>query len=246
MYVDRIYRGELSSELKTFDIKIKETDLLISLNAKDFTSETKDMITQYTFLLRNELETYIQEDPNFFSSLSPHIVSPGAPAIAFQMAKSSNIAGVGPMAAVAGGFAQMVGEYAGRFSKEVIVENGGDIFLRSSKVRQVGIFAGKSPFSNRIGIKIPPSKTPLGVCTSSGTVGPSLSFGKTDAAIILAKSAFLADAVATAAGNRVAAPEDFDEAMKFGQKIEGVIGIVLIKDDKMAVWGSVEIVPINR
>ncbi|MEL7566529.1 MAG: UPF0280 family protein [Dehalobacterium sp.] len=245
MYVDRAYRGEISSELITFDIKIKETDLLISLCAKDFTPKVKDMITQYTFVLRNELEEYIQEDPDFFSTLSPYVVSSGAPTIAYQMVKYANMAGVGPMAAVAGGFAQMVGEFAGGFSQEVIVENGGDIYLKSSKVRQVGIFAGKSPFSNRIGIKIPPKKTPLGICTSSGMVGPSLSFGKADTAIILAQSAFLADAVATATGNRVTAPEDFDEAISFARNINGVSGIVLIKDDKMAVWGSVEIVPIK-
>jgi len=245
MYVDRTYRGEISSELITFDVKIKETDLLISLSAEDFTAEVKDMITQFVFVLRNELEKYIQEDPDFFSSLSPYVVSSGAPAIAYQMAKYANMAGVGPMAAVAGGFAQMVGEFAGDFSKEVIVENGGDIYLKSSKVRQVGIFAGKSPFSNRIGIKIPPKETPMGICTSSGTVGPSLSFGKADAAIILAKSTFLADAVATATGNRITTPEDFDAAIRFGQKIDGIMGMVLIKDDKMVVWGSVEIVPIK-
>lgn len=245
MYVDRIYRNEIISDLKTFNVKIKETDLLISLKTKDYNPEIEDMITQYTFLLRNELEEYIKRDPVFFTSLTPHIVIPEAPLIAFNMAKYANMAGVGPMAAVAGGFAQMVGEYAGQFSQEVIVENGGDIFLKSSKSRTVGIFAGKSPFSNRIGIKIPSNKNPLGICTSSGTVGPSLSFGKADAAIILSKSVFLADAAATAAGNRVNTPEDFDEAINFIRNIKGISGIVLIKDDKMAIWGSIEIVPVK-
>jgi len=244
MYVERKYRGELSSDLATFEVKIKETDLLISLEPKDVTPEIKDKITRYTFLLRNGLEKYIEEDPVFLHTLSPHLVSPGAPVIAFQMAKCANMAGVGPMAAVAGGFAQMVGEFAGRLSREVIVENGGDIYLKTSKVRKIGIFAGPSPFSNRIALKIHPAKTPLGICTSSGTVGPSLSFGKADAVVILAKSAFLADACATATGNMVTTPNDFDRAIEFARKINGVMGILLIKDDKMAAWGSVEIAPI--
>ncbi|WP_089609730.1 UPF0280 family protein [Dehalobacterium formicoaceticum] len=245
MYVDRIYRNDVISNLKTFNIKIKETDLLISLRAEDYHPEIEDTVTQYTFLLRNELEEYIKSDPVFFTSLTPHLVRPEAPELAVSMAKYANMAGVGPMAAVAGGFAQMVGEYVGQFSREVIVENGGDIYLKSAQTRTVGIFAGKSPFSNRIGIKIPSYKTPLGICTSSGTVGPSLSFGQADAAIILAKSVFLSDAAATAAGNLVNTPEDFDATIKFIRKIKGISGIVLIKDDKMALWGSVEIVPIK-
>jgi ApbE superfamily uncharacterized protein (UPF0280 family) len=243
MYVDRIYRNDVISDLKTFNIKIKETDLLISLKKEDYSPEIEDAITQYTFLLRNELEEYIKIDPVFFTSLTPHIVCLEAPALAFNMAKFSNMAGVGPMAAVAGGFAQMIGEFIGQYSQEVIVENGGDIYLRSSKTRTVGIFAGESPFSNRIGIRISPHQTPMGICTSSGTVGPSLSFGKADAAIVLAESVFLSDAAATAAGNMVNTPEDFDAAIKFIRKLPGIKGIVLIKDDKMAIWGSVEIVP---
>jgi len=244
MYVDRKYRSELASDLATFEIKIKETDLLISLTPEAITPEIKDRIAQYTFFLRNELESYIQEDPEFFHTLSPHLVRPGAPEIAFQMAKCANLVGVGPMAAVAGGFAQMVGEYAGRFSREVIVENGGDIYLKSSKTRKVGIFAGTSPFSKRIAVKIHPTKKSIGICTSSGTVGPSLSLGKADAAVVLAKSAFLADACATAVGNKVTNPEDFDRAIEFVRKIKDVTGVLLIKDDKMAVWGDVEIAPL--
>lgn len=243
MYVERTYRDDLSKDLATFEVKIKETDLLVSLKPKDVTPEIKDRITRYTFLLRNELEQYIKENPDFFYTLSPHMVQPGAPEIAFQMAKYANMAGVGPMAAVAGGFAQMVGEYAGRFSREVIVENGGDIYLKSSKVRKIGIFAGPSPFSRRIALKINPARTPLGICTSSGTVGPSLSYGKADAVVILAKSVFLADACATAAGNLVKTPEDFNQAIEFAKRIQGISGILIIKDEKMAAWGQVEIAP---
>ncbi|ATW23948.1 UPF0280 family protein [Candidatus Formimonas warabiya] len=245
MNVDRIYRKNLSADLETFEVKIKETDLLISVEPNRIGPEIREKIQQYTYGLRQELETYLAEDPDFQITLSPYLIYTGAPVIAQKMAKYANIAGVGPMAAVAGGFAEMVGEYVGQFSPEVIVENGGDIYLKSRKPRIVGIFAGMSPFSNRIGLKLFPRQMPLGVCTSSGTVGPSLSFGKADAAIILAKSAFLADAAATAVGNRVNSPEDFDLALACAKKIDGIHGIVIIKDDKMAAWGAVEVVPIK-
>ena len=120
-----------------------------------------------------------------------------------------------------------------KYSNEVIVENGGDIYLKTKEHRKIGVFAGKSPFSEKICLEIAPEDTPLGVCTSSGTVGHSLSLGKADAAVILADDAFLADAVATATGNRVKTWEDIDAAIEFASGIEGVKGVLIIIGDKM-------------
>jgi len=246
VYVDRTYRSNLVSELETFEIKIKETDLQISVKAGSVNKEVLEKLSRHIFLLRNELEDYIARDPDFSMSLQPYFVKPEAPLIAQEMAKWSLVAGVGPMAAVAGGFAEFVGRYLTAYSSEVIVENGGDIFLLSKQTRTIGVFAGGSPFSNRLGLKINPQHTPLGICTSSGTVGPSLSFGRADAAIIVAKPAFLADALATAVGNRVKTPDDFQEAINFARKIKGVKGIVLIIGDQMAAWGDIKLAPINQ
>lgn len=68
-----------------------------------------------------------EKDPDFKLTLSPHPVLPGAPVIAEAMAASANLAGVGPMAAVAGAFAEFVGRDLMKVCAEVIVENGGDI-----------------------------------------------------------------------------------------------------------------------
>ena len=73
------------------------------------------------------------------------------------------------------------------FSPEIIIENGGDIYLRSFKDKIIGIYAGSSPLTGRFGLEIAGADTPLGICTSSGTVGHSLSHGKVDAAIALSK-----------------------------------------------------------
>ena len=109
----------------------------------------------------------------------------------------------------------------------------------------MAVFAGQSPFSGRIGIKLDPRQMPMGVCTSSGTVGPSLSMGRADAALIIADSAYLADAAATRTGNLVQSADDFQQAIDALREIQGIRGILLIMADKMAAWGQLEIVPLQ-
>ncbi|MBP1711906.1 MAG: hypothetical protein H6Q42_109 [Deltaproteobacteria bacterium] len=146
-----------------------------------------------------------------------------------------------PMAAVAGAMAEFVGRDLLGESPEVIVENGGDLFIQLSRELKIAIFAGPSPLSMRVGLKISESAKGLGVCTSSGTVGPSLSFGRADAVCILSPSAALADAAATAVGNVVKSAGDLTTGLETAQSIEGVTGAVLIVGEKMGAWGKVEL-----
>ena len=150
------------------------------------------------------------------------------------------------MAAVAGAIAGFVGRELLDFSPEVIVENGGDIYLRTLRRRTIGIFAGGSPLTGKLGLQIEPEDTPLGICTSSGTVGHSLSFGRADAVIVLADSATLADAAATAIGNRVSDVADIEKGIEFARGIGKLKGVVIIKDDKLGVWGEVKLVPTDN
>ena len=145
------------------------------------------------------------------------------------------------MAAVAGAIAEFVGRELLSYSPEIIVENGGDIYLKSLSNRLIGIYAGSSPFTGKIGLNVNGSDTPLGICTSSGTVGHSLSLGKADAVIAVSNSAILADAAATAIGNLVSQDEDIPRGIEFAQGIEGLNGVVIIKDDKMQLWGDIRI-----
>jgi ApbE superfamily uncharacterized protein (UPF0280 family) len=145
------------------------------------------------------------------------------------------------MAAVAGAVSELVGFELLNYSDEIIVENGGDIFIKTNSKRKVGIYAGKSPLSEKIAIEIAPERTPIGICTSSGTVGHSLSFGKADAAVILAKDTFLCDAVATATGNRVKASGDIESAIEFAAGIDGVEGVLVIVGDKIGAWGDISL-----
>jgi ApbE superfamily uncharacterized protein (UPF0280 family) len=247
MHVNRTYRNALhDKDLKSFRVVVKETDLFISVDWDSYSPELEKKVEKHIMTLRYDLEAYIASDPEFKTTLSPHVLASGAPFIARTMALAANAAGVGPMAAVAGTFAEFVGTELLKTCKEVIVENGGDIFMLSAGRRLVSIFAGESPFSNRLAIEIPVGFGSLGICTSSGTVGPSLSLGKADAAMIIARSAALADAAASTAGNVVTSSIDVKKGIEVVKKIEGILGAVVIKEDQLAVWGNFNVVPVGE
>lgn len=153
---------------------------------------------------------------------------------------------MGPMAAVAGAIAEYVGKGLLLHTDEVVVENGGDIFLRTKTPATVAIFAGESPLSLRVGLRTEPENTPLGICTSSGTVGHSLSMGKADAVCAVSESCSLADAAATSVGNHVKSHADIGQAIHFGKSIPGIMGLVIIIGDKIGMWGKLEIIPLKR
>ncbi len=238
MYEQRTYRRKIKNgDLVSFQAVVKETDLYIRASG-DLSSEAVTAIKE----VRGPLERYIRGHPIFLHSLEPLTVGKDAPEIVQRMAQAARLANVGPMAAVAGAVAQMVGEKLLQSSPEVIVENGGDIYLKVDRKRVIGIYAGQSEFSGKLALEIEPDRTPLGVCTSSGKVGPSLSLGLADAAVVVAQSAALADAAATAVGNVVKNEKDIDAAIELGRSIEGISGIVVIAGSNMGAWGDIRLV----
>jgi len=241
MYELRTYRDWVSDKsLVSFSVVVKETDLHIRAR-RDLTGEALAATQRY----RADLESYIKSHPIFLTTLKPFEVEQNAPPIVKEMADATREAGVGPMAAVAGAIAERVGKELLPYSDEVIVENGGDIFLKSSKERFIGVYAGESKFTRKIAFSIQPEETPLGVCTSSGTVGHSLSFGYADAVIVFSPSTSLADAAATAIGNRVRIAGDIPEALEFAQGIKGLKGVAIIKGDNMGVWGQIKLAAVD-
>lgn len=237
MYEKRSYRNWVKTDdLIKFEVIVKETDLLVRTE-RDLSKETRESVLKY----RHQLETYIAMNPEFQKILLPLTDDPYAPEIVQEMIRTSQLARVGPMAAVAGAMAEWVSKDLLKSSKEVIVENGGDIYLATSRERTIGVYAGDSPLSFKIGIVISPEEAPLGVCTSSGTVGPSLSFGKADAVCILSKSAALADAAATAVGNVVKEKKDIELGLERGREIAGVLGTLIIVEEKMGLWGNIKL-----
>jgi ApbE superfamily uncharacterized protein (UPF0280 family) len=123
------------------------------------------------------------------------------------------------------------------------VENGGDNFIATTTPRKVGIYAGVSPLSEKIALEIEPQDTPCGVCTSSGTVGHSISYGKADAICVVSRSAALADAAATAIGNVVTDIHTIEKGLELAKRIGGLTGVIIIKADRMGLMGKIKIVP---
>ncbi|HZK33960.1 MAG TPA: UPF0280 family protein [Bacillota bacterium] len=242
----RTYRGfHAENDLVHFTLQLGETDLDIAIKKEEDNKRLRHGLTELLCLKRQELKDYLSIDREFQTSLTPYLPIEGAPQAALEMAAASAAVGVGPMAAVAGYFAGQAGHFLEDYSEDIIVENGGDIWLKSTRTRRIAIFAGSSPFSNRIGLEIRPETTPLGICTSSGTVGHALSFGRADAAVIIASSALLADAAATASGNMVQGISDLQPAVDFALGIPGVSGALAIIGDQLAVRGDIELVPLK-
>jgi ApbE superfamily uncharacterized protein (UPF0280 family) len=237
MFQPREYRHWVQTHgLVAYTVQIRETDLYIR-TCTDLSVRAFESVKRH----REALEQYILSHPFFAASFEPIDVTSDAPFIVREMVRASALAGVGPMAAVAGTMAQMVGKDLAMLSKEVIIENGGDNYIRSENDRVVSIYAGNSPLSGKVGLLVKATDTPLGICTSSGTVGPSISLGKADAAVVVAASAALADAAATAVGNAIITAGDIPHALEIAQSIEGLVGVVIIKDARMGVWGKLEI-----
>jgi uncharacterized protein len=240
-YEPRTYRARMARPgLVGFRVAVKETDLWV-LAARDLSPEVRELVIQE----RQQLEAYIAAHPGFLTALTPWPADPFAPPVVREMIQAAAAAGVGPMAAVAGTLAARVGRQLARLSPEVIVENGGDIFLAITQPATVALFAGASPLSHRVGLTIDPCLSPLGVCTSSASVGHSLSFGRADAACVLAPDAALADAAATALGNRVQGPDTITPALDWVATLPDILGAVVIVGEKLGAWGRVELVPLT-
>lgn len=175
---------------------------------------------------RQQLEQYIAGDPFFLTTFEPYPVHSGI-SVVDRMCDATVKAGVGPMAAVAGAIAwagvEAMVEDGASFG---VVDNGGDIACFSDREITIGVHAGTSGLSDRYAFVVEPREEISGICTSSATVGPSISLGVADAATVFAQDPALADAWATAVCNRATEQDTsvVDEALLGG--CEGVCVII--------------------
>jgi ApbE superfamily uncharacterized protein (UPF0280 family) len=201
--------------------------------------EAYDAVTAEIIAQRQILEEYIAHHPEFQRSLSPIEVHSHAPDVAKQMAAAAKPVGVGPMAAVAGTMA----EFAGRAgiaagAHEVIVENGGDIWLQTTEEVTIGLVSGEGDITNQLAFSIQPEDTPIAICSSSGLMGHSMSLGQCDLATVVAKDTALADAAATQAANLVKTQEDVEITLNEIASIEGIDGVLIVKDGQVGLAGK--------
>ena len=197
-----------------------------------------DVVTEEIVRQRRILERYIQRDATFQNALQPIELRPDAPEVARRMAQAARLVEVGPMAAVAGAMAQCAAEaglQAG--ATEAIVENGGDIYLQAVQPVIIGLDAGTADLADRLAFSLQPDDTPVAICSSSGKMGHSMSQGRCDLAVAVAKDAALADAAATEAANLVSTVGQVNEALERIAAIEGIDGVVIVKNDHVGLAG---------
>lgn len=201
--------------------------------------EAFEAVTREILLQRQILEAYILRQPEFQHSFKPIELLPDAPDVAQRMARAADWVGVGPMAAVAGVMAQLAveaGINAG--ADEAIVENGGDIYLQTTKPVVIGLFSGGSEKVNQLAFELQPSDTPVSICSSSGKMGHSMSLGQCDLATVVSRDAALADAAATQAANLVKRVEDVEAALNRIAAIDGIDGVLIVKDGHVGLAGK--------
>ncbi len=237
---DRYYRRLCSPEGKEkgFQVILEETDLWITAE-KDLSSEILD----YIQVLRSEIKSFSGMHPQFMNSLSPVSVPINSPEIISRMAEAGEALQTGPMAAVAGGIAHMVAQEFVDVSPNLLVENGGDTYLYSTRERTVGIL-GDPQQGVCLGIRLSAEQFPCALCSSSATIGHSLSLGEGDLALVLAKDGFIADAAATALANLLQGRKGLKKMLSQGEKLrnKGVRGILGQKGEEIGAWGELELV----
>lgn len=237
---ERTYRDfNDTARWKSCRVKVETSDLYIRA-AMDLSAPAEETVRR----ARGEILAHIDRQNEFLTSLTPVERLEGCPPIVSMMYDASERAGVGPMAAVAGAIAETVGWELKDLSEEIIIENGGDIWMRLAEPAAVNIYPGGHYF-DEVALKIYPNRTPCGICTSSARIGLSFSFGKADAATVIAGNAALADAIATELCNRVQSEETMEDAADYGMS-RGAEGVVIIYRDRLAARGDVELTDHNN
>ena len=227
-----------------------ETDLMIGIPRDSFHREMETGVLHEVKRIRDAIRSYASVHPEFLTSLEPLEEPPGVPPESppeevTTMLRCGRRTGTGPMSSVAGLFAERVGQWlvAAYAPGEVMIENGGDLYLMNQSPLTAVIHAGGSPLSGRLGLEIPAGK--WGVCTSSGTFGHSYSMGKAYAVTVVAREAPLADAWATALANRVSGPEDIGAVLDLVLSDPDILGCVVVAGDRLGVRGKFEVKPIQ-
>jgi uncharacterized protein len=238
-YEPRVYREAIGDEhLADFRVSVKETDLAIRAD-RDLSEDALRLVQA----VRQDIESFLDRWPVVRDTFVPLEVPDSAPSIVKRMAEAAAIAGVGPMAAVAGAIAEDVGRSLMAFSRTVIVENGGDVFMTAPGQLDVGLYAGDSPLTGAVAFRVQAQDMPIGICTSAGTVGHSASLGRADGAVVFSGDAAVADAVATALGNKVREPGDIEGALDWALSRPGVRGAAVALGDRLGIRGQVHVVP---
>ena len=220
-----------------FRVVVEESDLWITAG-RDLRFEAAAVLSR----LRGDIKNWILLFPKFGTSLIPLEAPDSAPEIVRRMCRAAQAAGVGPFAAVAGAVAQMLAEELLPLSPDLIVENGGDTYICSTRSRNVGLLPDPEA-GVLLSDKVSPSDCPVSFCASSGRIGHSLSFGLADLVVARARDAALADTFATALANMLRSENDIPAVLKRARFFarHGLDGFFGQCNGKIALWGNMEL-----
>lgn len=224
---------------QSFQVMLGESDLWISCS-KNAPKELPALVLEKLRELRAGISAWGAMNPAFFHSLVPLPQAPKAPLTVQKMLKGAAAMQVGPMAAVAGVIAEEIARFCLQFSQEVLIENGGDIYIFSQRERVVALLPDPQNQS-ALAIKLPEKNFPLAVCSSSATMGHSLSFGRGELATIIAKDGAFADAAATAFCNKLKQADDIPQLLKKAERHNDILGIFLQCSEQLGLWGELEL-----
>lgn len=199
-------------------------------------------LKRHIYSIRRDLKNYISKNQDFLLSIEPIKAEGDLPLIVEMMIASSNVADVGPMACVAGTISELsLGYLIDMDSKYSIIENGGDIALVNDEKVLCGIYSNNQVLGNEIAFEIKPRKKQLGICTSSGKIGHSISFGEADSVTVISKSSSIADSLATRIANEVTGPTGEDKlsnALECSENYRELFdGVLIISDDNVGTVG---------
>ena len=236
-YEERFYRSYCKDTNFHLEVEYKETDLYISCDRYIEKELVRKIVKEYYW----QIEEYIKKKPLFLHSLSPLQFDEEAPLIVQDMLRASSLAGVGPFSSVAGAISYYVGKRLLKFCDELIIENGGDIFLKINEDKRIGLYLGGEVWCNTVVLKVKRREYPFGICSSSSVIGHSLNFGKAELVTVISKSPIVADSFATGFSNRIRKENDVKTVIREAKKIPLIEGIVVAFGGKIAIWGDVEI-----
>lgn len=236
MYQERFYRNWSPAKF-SLEVCYKESDILVAADRAIDRGLLENILKNYY----SEIEEYIKENPNFLTSLSPIEQDETAPSIVKDMIDCSSVTGIGPFASVAGAVALYIGKEILKYSDEVIVENGGDIFLKINEDKRVGVYLGERFETNTVILRVRKRNYSFGIASSSAYLGHSLNFGRADLVTVIAKDAILADGFATALSNQVKSKNDVEDVIKRAKDNSFLEALLIAFEGKLFIWGNIEI-----
>ncbi|WP_163715347.1 UPF0280 family protein [Mangrovibacterium lignilyticum] len=244
LFEARTFRNSFPKDrFQSFVVEYLESDVWVGVDPESYRADMEVEVLQVLTKAVDELKAYVEENPLFRKSLKACAVAETAPEAIRKLAHSAELGAVGPLAARSGLLNELIGQaLLEKFEiGELIVENGGDLYLKLRDSLIVSIFADDLEDSGLMGLEVMPEQTPLGIGTGLGTKGHPINHGKADAVMIMAKNGADAGALAVGVGNRVKKLSDLEKVLKHLKLMPEVTAAVLIVEDQIAVHGDNEL-----